>query len=115
MTKATKPDTDTTAAPITLPKFEAPKDVPLVDRSGPSPALTDAGCEVVRAMAAELFTQEEIAGSLGLSAKQFKTLLGKADADPMSPARAAWENGHAANKGELLRIALHAARRGAMV
>jgi DNA-binding CsgD family transcriptional regulator len=113
--KRIKPDTDTTAAPIMLPKYEVSKDVVLVDRSGPSPSLTDAGCEVVRAMAAELFTQEEIAATLGLSGRQFKTLLGKSNLDPMSPARAAWETGHAQNKGELLRIAMHAARRGAMV
>jgi hypothetical protein len=97
-----------------MPALQLP-DGPYVQRDSASPTLTPAGVAVIESMARELFTQEEIAAKLGLSAKVFRSVLGKATDDPMTPARAAWESGIAANKGELQRLALSKARGGAMV
>src|ERR1700756_5163269 len=90
-------------------------DAPYVQRDGTSPTLTPAGLAVVELMARELFTQEEIAAKLGVSAKVFRGILGKATDDSMTPARAAYESGVAANEGELQRLAMKKARAGAMV
>jgi DNA-binding CsgD family transcriptional regulator len=95
-------------------KIELPA-APYLQRDGQTPALTNAGLAVVEAMAKEGCTQGKIASALGVSAKTFKTLLGKTDEDPPSPARAAWEAGRAALESELVQLALSAARKGGMV
>ena len=65
-------------ARVQLPELNLPPP-PYVTRDGATPVLTDAGINIVEMMARELYTQEEIASTLGLSTKAFRNLLGKAD------------------------------------
>lgn len=111
--KRIKPtDTDAPAQP--LPEIAIPL-APYVTRDGQTPVLTEAGVEAIALLAAEGVTQNAIASRIGVSAKTFKTLLGKADADPASPARTAYESGRSHLESELIRLVIAAARKGDMV
>ncbi len=104
-----------TAAPLQpLPSLQLP-DGPYVTRAGATPVLTDSGRTVIETMAAEGCTQNKIASTLGVSARTFKTLLGKTDDDPPSPARTAWESGRSTLESDLVRLALAGARKGDMI
>jgi hypothetical protein len=89
---------------------------PLVtyDANGIAMGCTAAGLELVRKASAEGFAQVSIAASLGVSLKVFERLLGRADAEPMSDVRAAWELGQGDLRSELVRLCLAGARRGGM-
>lgn len=110
-TNKTKKTTDAQA----LPDVEL-SNGPFVERhDGAAPTLTANGLAAIEMLAAEGFVQNAIASRIGLSAKQFKTILGAADVDPMTEARAAWESGRSKLESELVRLALASARRGGMI
>jgi hypothetical protein len=98
------------------PPLEVPAG-PLVifDDKGVATGCTQAGLELVRAASAEGFSQISIASKLGIGLKTFERLLGKADSEPMSEVRAAWELGFGDLKSELVRLCLAGARRGGLV
>lgn len=101
----------TTEVPITLPEIELPAG-PFVTRDGQTPVLTEAGLAAITLLASESVTQVAIASRIGITFKVFKGLLGRADDDPPSPARAAWELGLGRLESELGRLLLSSARRG---
>lgn len=105
------------AKPFGPPAPLAVPEEPLVtyDASGLATGCTPAGLQVVHHASAEGFAQVSIATSLGLSLKVFERLLGRADAEPMSDVRAAWELGQGDLRSELVRLCLAGARRGGMV
>src|SRR4051812_43134846 len=64
--------------------------------------ITTGGLEAITMLAERGTTQEGIASHLGLSRRQFDSQIGKADSDPPSAARLAWESGFARHKSSLI-------------
>jgi hypothetical protein len=98
-----------------LPDVELPPGPHLERHEGATPTLTANGLAAIELLAAEGFVQNAIASRIGLSAKQFKTLLGAADANAMTEARAAWEGGRARLESEFVRLVVANARKGNMI
>jgi predicted DNA-binding protein (UPF0251 family) len=75
---------------------------PWIERAPDGATVTASGLDAIRAWAMRGKTQEGIAAELHISRRAFESMLGKADADPPSEVRLAWEAGHAAHKSALI-------------
>jgi hypothetical protein len=95
-----------TPAPLVLPLE------PWIIIDGKNITATETGCEAIRLLAGAHKFQETIAAIFGITARQFKTLLG--DGLTANPARLAWESGRAFAKQRLVDVMIERAEKGDM-
>ena len=97
-----KLDKQKVAKLIEAPALPPIPPAPWVERNGSDVTITANGLKAIFAWALRGRTQAAIAAELGITICKFENILGKADAEPASAARLAWESGFSTHKSLLI-------------